>query len=270
MGLALSKRLAMDGHRVIMLCRNNQRGKTALQTIRAEVPGSNPELAICDLASLDDIRRFCGDFLTRHSRLDVLVNNAGVILPGRHETLDGFELQFGVNYLGHFLLTNLLLPALKPKGGGPVGRIIIVSSGAHSIGRMYWDDLQLEEHFTVIRAYSRSKLANLLFGYELDRRLEGKGPWVTMLHPGAVATNMGINRETGFGKGITRLLKPFFKTPCQGADTAYYLATSPEVEGISGRYFVNRREKRPAKRALDPKDAAHLWRLSEELTGLAT
>jgi retinol dehydrogenase 14 len=184
--------------------------------------------------------------------------------PKRLETEDGFELQLGVNHLGHFLLTDLLLDLLKEARG----RIVVVASGAHKIGRIHWDDLQLRRGYSAFGAYAQSKLANVLFAKELSRRLEGSGVVANSLHPGAVATSMGVNRDTGFGGFATGILKPFFLTPEKGADTAVYLATSGEVADVSGRYFYRREQAVPSRRALDEEAAKRLWETSRELTAL--
>jgi NAD(P)-dependent dehydrogenase (short-subunit alcohol dehydrogenase family) len=265
MGKALSLRMAKEGYHVIMLCRDPERGKKAFEEVTSLSGSSEVHLEICDLASLESIRTFSERLHKLYDHLDILVNNAGVILPGRHVTKDGFELQFGVNHLGHFALTLQLLPLIM-KSADP--RIIIVSSGAHIIGKLYFDDIHLEKNFTTIRAYSRSKLANILFCYELADRVKDRGIKVNSLHPGAVGTNMGINRDTGFGKGIMGLLRPFFKTPEEGADTAYYLATSREIKDNTGKYFVKRKIKSSSFRSRDSELASRLWELSEEMTGI--
>lgn len=264
-GLALARRLAGEGHEVFMLCRSMERGQNAVDEILKEQPRASLRLIQCDLASLQSIRQTAEEIGRKIGSLDVLVNNAGVILPGRRETADGFELQFGVNHLGHFLLTLLLLPLLQ-KGKDP--RIVIVSSGAHKAGKMYFDAIHLENNFSIIRAYSRSKLANLLFGFELARRLEEFGIMVNCLHPGAVGTNIGINRETGFGKGIMALLRPFFRSTEKGADTAWYLAVSPEVNEVTGKYFIDRKIQPSSEASTDLDLQARLWSLSEEMTGI--
>ena len=267
MGLAASKAFARKGYRVIMLCRNEGRGVKALEAARkAAEDGEAVELELCDLSSLASIRECSERLHARMRSLDALVNNAGVIVPKRRETKDGFELQLGVNHLGHFLLTNLLLDLMKASRG----RVVVVASGAHKAGRIHWEDLQLKEGYSTIAAYGQAKLANILFTRELARRLEGSGVTANCLHPGAVATDMGVDRETGFGRLVTSLLKPFFLTPEKGADTAIYLATSPEVEGLSGRYFYRRKPASISARASDDAAAARLWKLSEELTGLGT
>jgi NAD(P)-dependent dehydrogenase (short-subunit alcohol dehydrogenase family) len=267
MGRASSAALARAGFRVIMLCRSEARGRAALEAARlaASGGGGELELALCDLASAAGIRLFAADLRARIEALDILVNNAGAISPKRRETEDGFELQLGVNHLGHFLLTSLLLDLVKEARG----RIEVVASGAHKIGRIHWEDLQLKRGYSAFGAYAQSKLANILFARELARRLEGTGVAVNSLHPGAVATSLGVDRETGFGGFAARLLKPFFLSPEEGADTAIYLASSPEVEGMTGLYFYRRKPIAPSRRAQDDEAARRLWALSEELTAKA-
>jgi NAD(P)-dependent dehydrogenase (short-subunit alcohol dehydrogenase family) len=220
---------------------------------------------ICDLGNQASIREFAQSFKERYKNLEILINNAGVILPGRHETSDGYELQFGVNHLGHFLLTNLLLDTIK---NSSPARIVVVASGAHKAGKIHFDDINLKKNYSIVKAYSQSKLANILFTYELADRLRGTGVTVNCLHPGAVATNMGINRETGFGTFITSLVKPFFQTPEEGAATSIYLATSEEVKDISGKYFHRKRPVKSSEQTYDRELALKLWQLSERLTGL--
>lgn len=265
MGKATATALAKLGTRVVILCRNKERGEKALNEIKAESGNDNADMILCDLASMESIREAVKLFENKYDRLNILVNNAGVILPGRHETHDGFELQFGVNHLGHFLLTNLLLDTLKKSAPS---RIINVSSGAHKVGKIYLQDVNLTNNYSLIRAYSQSKLANILFTYELALRLQGTGVTANCLHPGAVATQMGINRETGFGTFITGMLKPFFQTPEEGAATAIYLATSEGVEGISGRYFYKKKPVRSSKLSYDKELAEKLWELSVDMAGL--
>ncbi|MFN7249656.1 MAG: SDR family oxidoreductase [Anaerobacillus sp.] len=262
MGKATCIELAKTGAQIVMLCRNKQRGEEALADVRKSSGNKKVELMLCDLGSLKSINSFCDEFLERYDRLEVLINNAGVILPGRHETADGFELQFGVNHLGHFLLAKRLLELLIASAPA---RIINVSSGAHKAGRIYFDDVNLKANYSFIRAYAQSKLANVLFTNELSVRLKDKGITVNCLHPGAVATNIGINRETGFGTFITRLLKPFFVTPEQGAETSIYLATSPEVANVTGKYFYRKKPVATSKRANNKEDARKLWELSEKM-----
>ena len=261
MGKAISIELAKT-NTVIMLCRNKARGEEALREVIDQSGNTQVDLMICDLGSQRDIRNFCTEFKAKYDHLDVLINNAGVILPRRHETSDGIELQFGVNHLGHFLLTNLLLEYLvnsKP------ARIINVASGAHKIGKIH-EDVNLKKNYKVWRAYAQSKLANILFTYELAEGLNGTGVTVNCLHPGAVATSMGINRDTGFGTLITRALKPFFRSSEKGAETTIFLATSPDMIETTGKYFCNKKPISSSKRSYDKNLAKKLWTLSEEMT----
>lgn len=265
MGKATSVELAKTGATVIMLCRNKSKGEEAVREVRDLTGNSSVELMVCNLGSLKSIEDFCTQFKKKYQRLDVLVNNAGVILLGRHETSDGYELQFGVNHLGHFLLTNRLLDLIIQSGPA---RIINVSSGAHKVGKIHFEDVNLKKNYNVWRAYAQSKLANVLFTYELSERLKGTEVTVNCLHPGAVATSMGIDRNTGFGTFITGMLKPFFQTPEEGAQTAIYLATSHEVDGVSGKYFYRKRPVPSSKRSHDKELSKKLWELSERMTGL--
>lgn len=264
-GKATATELARMGATVIMACRSKQRGEEALLEVKDKSGSKKVDLMLCDLASLDNIRAFCDDFKKKYDRLDVLINNAGVILSGRRLTRDGFELQFGVNHLGHFLLTNLLLDLITKSSPA---RIINVSSGAHKTGHISFEDLGLEKGYNIIKAYSRSKLANVLFTYELARRLEGTGVTVNCLHPGAVSTNMGVNRETGFGKLIHRMLEVFFQTPLEGAATSIYLASSREVEGVTGKYYYKKQPIESSDRSHDIELAKRLWNVSEVVVGL--
>lgn len=265
MGKATSIALAKTGATVVMLCRSRLRGEEALQEVRTISGNNSVDMLICDLGSFDSIENCCSELKSKYKRLDVLVNNAGVILPGYYRTADGYELQFGVNHLGHFLLTNRLLELIISSAPA---RIINVASGAHKAGKIYFDDINLEKNYTFWKAYGQSKLANVLFTYELAERLKGSGVTVNCLHPGAVASRMGINRDTGFGSFITGLLKPFFQTTEEGAATAIYLATSPEVEGVTGKYFYRKKAIQSSKASYDKELAKKLWDLSEELTGI--
>lgn len=265
MGKATAAELARLGYFVVILCRSKERGEKALAEIMQESGSKDVEMLNCDLGSLDSIRESAASFKSKYSRLDVLVNNAGVILPGRHETSDGFELQFGTNHLGHFLLTNLLLELITKSAPA---RIVNVASGAHKAGKIHFEDINLTKNFNLVRAYSQSKLANVLFTYELAERLKGTGVTVNCLHPGAVATQMGVNRETGFGTLITRMLKPFFQTPAEGAATAIYLASSSEVEGVTGKYFYKKKPTASSRQSHNKELAKRLWSLSEKLVEL--
>jgi NAD(P)-dependent dehydrogenase (short-subunit alcohol dehydrogenase family) len=265
MGKATATILARGGSRVIILARNRKRGEAALQEIIQKSGNTKVHLMLCDLGSQISIRQFVKKFKETYTHLDVLINNAGVITPKRNETKEGYEIQFAVNHLGHFLLTNLLLETIiksKP------ARIINVSSDAHKVGNIHFEDIHLKKGYNLIKAYAQSKLANILFTYELAERLKGTGVTVNCLHPGAVATQMGIDRKTGFGTALTGLLKPFFKTPEEGAATAVYLAASEEGGEVTGKYFSNKKAIKSSEKSYDKQLAKKLWTLSEKLVYL--
>ncbi|MGZ9587376.1 SDR family oxidoreductase [Paenibacillus marinisediminis] len=261
MGLATTIELAKKGAHVVMACRNKSRGEEALQRAIAESRSTEIHLMTCDLASIKSIRQFASAFREQYNRLDVLINNAGVVAIKRELTADGYESQIGVNHLGHFLLTSLLLDLLT---NAPQGRIVNVSSGAHKVGNIHFENINLEKRYNPAKGYAQSKLANILFTQELARRLQHTSVTVNSLHPGAVATNIGVDRDTGFGKAVHKLLKPFFRTPLQGAQSAIYLASSPEVSQETGGYYVNCKRAKVSSRAQNAELAARLWKWSEE------
>lgn len=264
MGLATTIELAKMGAHVIMACRSQSRGAAALQEAQQESNGLRIELMTLDLGDFDSIRAFASDFKAKYDRLDVLVNNAGVVALKRELTKDGYEAMLGVNHLGHFLLTNELLKHLQH---ARQGRVVNVSSGAHMVGKIHFDDPNLSRGFNVAKGYAQSKLANILFTKELARRLQPTRVTVNALHPGAVSTSIGVNRDTGFGKAVHKLLRPFFLTPLEGARTAIHLATSPEVEHVTGEYYIKCKPAKISERAKDPKLASRLWEWSEEQVG---
>ncbi|MFF2017544.1 SDR family oxidoreductase [Paenibacillus sp. NPDC058177] len=266
MGLATTVELARKGARVIMACRSHKRGEEALVAARQQSGSEEIELMLLDLSSLDSIRSFAQEFSARYSVLDVLINNAGVVSTKRQLTADGFEMDFGVNHLGHFLLTNLLLERLQ---AAEQGRIVVVASGAYKIGSMHYEDPTLSRGFNLAKAYARSKLANILFTRELASRLQGTQITVNSVHPGAVGTSIGVNRDTGFGSSVMKLMSFFFLTPEQGADTALYLATAPELRQVTGEYYYRRKIKELSPRATDSAEAKRLWQWSEEQVGLS-
>lgn len=265
MGLATSMELARAGMHVVMVCRSETRGKEALAKVRENAGSGSAELMLCDLGSLADIRRFAAEFNARGEALDVLVNNAGVVSLKRELTKDGFESMIGINHLGHYLLTMLLLDRMKES---EQARIVVVASGAYKAGRIRFEDPHFSKGFNVASGYAQSKLANILFAQSLAKRLAGTAVTVNSLHPGAVATSIGVNRDTGFGKSVHALLRPFFLTPEQGSETALYLALSPEVAGVSGRYYYKKRMQRLSGKAADEEAAERLWKWSAQVTGL--
>ena len=259
MGMATAQALSDKGATVIMLCRSEERGRRAIALLTEE-KDRKLDLMICDLGDFSSIRSFAHNVKERYPQVDILVNNAGFISLDRQETKEGIERQFGINHLGHFLLTTLLLDRM-PAGS----RIVNVASGAHKVGRIHFDDINLRHGYNVVKAYSQSKLANVLFTRELAARVKDRGITVNCCHPGAVATNMGVDRETGFGKTITGLLKPFFLTPVEGAATAVYLASDESAGHITGGYFYRCRIAKSSKRSKSRKLAKKLFELSEEM-----
>lgn len=225
------------------------------------------ELMTCDLGSLASIRSFAAAFKEKYDRLDVLLNNAGVVTIKRETTTDGFEAMMGVNHLGHFLLTLELLELLLR---APQGRIVNLSSGAHKVGRIHFEDPHLTKSFNVVKGYAQSKLANILFTKELARRLNNSTVTVNSVHPGAVSTSLGVDRKSGFGKTVHKLLSPFFLTPLEGAGTAIYLATSPDVEMVTGEYYIKCKRAKVSARAADSQLAEQFWTWSKEQVGLST
>lgn len=265
MGLATTIALAKTGADIIMLCRDQARGQAALEQAKSKSGSDRIFMMTADLGDLNSVAAFSADFHARYDRLDVLVNNAGVITPKREESSQGLELVFGVNHIGHFLLTLLLSDLIKRTKGA---RVVIVSSGAHKVGKIHFDDINLTGkpvHFDTIKSYSQSKLANILFTRELARRMSESDLAINCCHPGAVATNMGIDRKTGFGKTITSMLKPFFRTPEKGAETAVALALSSLGHKNDGAYYYNCRQAKISQRAQSREDAATLWNLSLKL-----
>lgn len=254
--------MAKLGYHVIMLCRNETKGTSAREEIVNESGNMNVDLMIADLSSKDSIRRFVDEFNRRYEKLDVLINNAAVNLFPRQLTDDGFEKSFATNHLGHFLLTNLLLKKLSAAGKA---RIINVSSSAQA--ELDLDDLMNENKYAVMKVYSKTKMANVLFTYELARRLEGSRITANCLHPGVVRTNLARDAK-GIFKLLITLFYPFFASPEKGAETSVYLATSPEVEGITGKYFHKTKQIRSSRQSYDENIARKLWEVSEQLTSL--
>lgn len=218
-----------------------------------------------DLSSQRQIRELAAAIAARLPQVDVLLNNAGIVNLRRTVTDDGIESVFAVNHLAYFMTTLLLLDALR---AAPAARVVNVASAAHSFGARDLDDLQSERQYRAMRVYGRSKLYNILFTYELARRLEGTTVTANCLHPGAVGTRLGQNNGR-VATALTKMLRPFFRTPEQGAATAVYLATAPEVAGVSGRYFADRRPRRSLPVTYDPGEQRRLWEASERLTGVA-
>jgi len=270
MGFETAAALATMGARVLVTARNADKGRAAIAALAQRTGGEGRcQLVVFDLADLSSVRRGAAEILDVAPRLDVLVNNAGAVLSERAETVDGLEATFATNHLGPFLLTNLLLERIRASGPS---RIVNVASTAHAAARqgIPFDDLQSEHRYAGMRVYGQSKLANILFTLELARRLEGSGVTANSLHPGTVRTGYGAD---GDARGLLalgiKIAGPFFLSPAKGARTSIYLASSPEVAGVSGEYFVKCRPKEPRRWAQDPDAARRLWQVSEELVGLA-
>ena len=260
--------LASQGANVIITSRNAERGATAVAEIRERSGSETVEAMPLDLASFESIHSFASDLARRTDRLDVLIDNAGGVLGKRSETQDGFETTFGVNHLGHFLLTNLLLDQLRASAPA---RVVVVSSHAHKGARkgLDFDDLQSERRYKPFDAYSKSKLANIYFARELARRLEGSGVTANSLHPGFVASRFARDGDLGWLGNIGMpLARPFAISQEAGARTPIYLASSPDVADTSGLYFYKCAPSPPSAVAQDDEAAKRLWAVSEELVGV--
>jgi NAD(P)-dependent dehydrogenase (short-subunit alcohol dehydrogenase family) len=275
LGLVTARELARAGARVVMACRNEDKGREAVRAVRVRAPGAAVALEALDLASLDSVRSFAERVRERLPGLDLLINNAGVMAPPRRETADGFELQFGTNHLGHFALTGLLLDMLE---GREDARVVTLSSGAHRSGRIAFDNLGGERHYFRWRAYGQSKLANLMFALELDRRLRAAGSSIKSLaaHPGWAATNLQTSGPPKLDALLMALPNRFYaQSDEMGALPALYAATEPGLEGGlyigpdglgEGRGHPTRVS--PSKAARDESVARMLWEVSEEMTGV--
>ena len=261
--------LARKGAHVVLVARNSQKADDVVAWIKQETGNDNVEALIGDLSSIEQTRGVAEAFKAKYNRLDVLVNNAGVIMFSYSETVDGFETTFGLNHLvGYFYLTHLLLDQLKASAPA---RIVVVSSDAHYGGKINFDDLNLKDDYSSFKAYGQSKLMNVMFTYELARRLEGTGVTVNALHPGGVATNFGAtnNNLNWFFRAVKRLTNPFLISEMDGAQTSIYLASSPEVEGITGQYFAKSKAKKSSGLSYDVDVQKRLWAVSEGLLGIS-
>jgi retinol dehydrogenase 12 len=267
-GLETAVALAARGARVLITARDAGRGQAALDTIRKS-SGGDCDLVLFDLMSMSSVRRGAAEILAQTDRIDVLVNNAGLVLSTRTETPDGFEATFAINHLGPFLLTQLLTDRIVASSPS---RIVNVASTAHTSAKrgLDFDDLQSEKGYRAMKVYGESKLANIYFTTELARRLQGRGVTANCLHPGLVKTGYGRDGDTkGYLALGIRLAVLFMITPEQGAATSVYLASSPEVEGVTGKYFVKCKQRTPSPSARDAEAARRLWDVSEELVSAA-
>jgi NAD(P)-dependent dehydrogenase (short-subunit alcohol dehydrogenase family) len=255
--------LAQRGAAVVITARNKKRlGETA-SWLRREVPGATVETETVDFASLASVRDLARRILARHSAIPILVNNAGMVMARRAVTADGFEAIFQINHLAPFLLTNLLLPAVK---AAAPARIVTVASGAAQRAIIDFDDLQMTRGWSFMGVYGRSKLANVMFTYALARRLEGTGITANCLHPGFVGSR--IANKGGLVDLLWALVKPFALTEAQGAETSIYCATAPELADISGRYFVKKKPMPTNAMSYDVAAGERLWQVSAEMVGI--
>ena len=261
-GLEIASALARDQADVTLVCRNPSRGADAVDAIRGATGNPRVRLAVCDVGDPDAVRQPLRAGPNGGSRIDVLVNNAGVLAPRRQLTPAGRELMLAINHLGPFLMTNLLLDRLAG------ARVITTSSAAHSMARLALDDLDAARRWSAMRQYGVTKLANILFTRELARRARDRGVVATCFHPGAVGSEFGQD-DPGIMRFGMRLAKRFLRTPAQGADTGIWLATAPEAASLSGQYVIDREVKTPRGQGTDDRLAAALWDVSARLVGLA-
>jgi retinol dehydrogenase 12 len=265
LGFATSEALARMGAHIVMVCRNSDRGEAARSKIkRSTGRESGIDMLLCDLSSLQSIRELAQELLRNYSKINILVNNAGLFNLSRKLTVDNYENTFAVNYLSQFLLTNLLLNRLVDSSPS---RVIIVSSTGHYSGHINFDDLQAKRGYGGFRAYSQSKLAQIVFTHELAKRLQGTRVTVNSLHPGTVGTNIW-SRPAGKLGFVMNIFKPFLTSPDKGAETIVYLATSRDVESVSGEYFEKKHVKKSSRESYDSEVAQRLWNVSSQLTYL--
>ena len=263
-GLSTSTALAAAGYHVVMVCRDRDRANAAEHIVAAEATGAPPSMLLADLSSQAEIRALAHEIQQRFPQVDVLINNAGATFSEREMTVDGIERTFALNVLAPFLLTNQLLGVLH---SAPTARIVMIGSEVHA-GRLDFDNLQGDQHYGFLKAYKASKLANLLLAYELARRVAGT-PTLTVnsVSPGPAKTRFGDNMH-GFPQRFSKVMKrtPIFTTPDKAALGPIYLATSPDMQGITGKFYLRTKERNSKKISHDPAIAARLWTISEQLT----
>ena len=265
-GKATALGLATKGAHLAITGRDRARTEVAAREIRA-ASGGQVDVFVADLSAQAEVRRLADEVLETYPRIHVLVNNVGGYWNTRHVTADGLEHTFALNHLAPFLLTNLLLDRLKESGPA---RVVTVASNAQRMGRIDFDDLQGERSYSGARAYNQSKLANVLFTYELARMLRASDVTANVLHPGVVSTAFGAEDPGNMQRLLVPVMRPFMKTTAQGAATSIHLASSPDLERTTGRFFANSKPKKSAKRSYDETAAARLWQVSADLVGLTT
>lgn len=264
-GKETAKGIAKLGATVILACRNLEKGKRAVQEISQFSGNSNIDVIECNLSQPESIRTFVAKFTAQYSHLHILINNAAGFFYKRQETKEGYELTFATNYLGPFLLTNLLLDIMKVS---IPARIINVSSNGQMMAKLTEENIMLQNGYSSIKAYGNSKLALTMFTYELAHRLIGTGIDVNAVHPGEIKTDFGVSNSPWYFKPMHALGGLFKKTPEQGAETSIYLASSPDVEGMTGKYFINCQPKRSTKKSYNIEWQHKIWAIGKKLTGL--
>jgi len=263
-GLEAAVDIARAGAQVVITARDEAKGRKVVEEIKQRSGAAKIDLLLCDFTSQESTRHLAAEFLAKYPALHILINNAGTVYATRELTKEGIEKTFAVNHLGYFLLTNLLLERIVASAPA---RIVNVASAGHHQGTMNFDDLNFDHDYAIMKGYARSKLGNVLFTNELARRLAGKHVIVNSLHPGAVSTNIWSHAQWWL-QPVLAIMKLFFVTPHEGSETITYLATSPEVEGVSGQYFVKCKQARTSRLSRDEAVAKKLWDVSAKLTGL--
>lgn len=269
-GVVTALELAQMGAEVVIVSRSQNKLEDTVGRIKAETDNDKVSYIQADLSSMADVRNVATTFLNTHKRLDVLLNNAGAFFNGREESVDGYEMTFALNHLNYFLLTNLLFDTLKQTASEHgEARIVNVSSNAHTSGNINFDDLHRKNSYRGFSVYGDSKLMNVLFTYELARRLDGTGVTANALHPGFVNTGFGMNNNKLIAFALNIIQNVVGKSPNDGAATNIYLASAAEVKGITGKYWVDKKQKRSNDISYDVEVQKRLWEVSEQLTGLA-
>lgn len=253
--------LAKMGAELTLVARSKEKADATLQKIKAAAPTANVEFLFGDLSLIADVRRVASEYKARHKKLHVLINNAGATFSKRELTKEGHEMTFALNHLGYFVLTTELLDLLKASAPA---RVVSLASEGHRMGKINFDDLESARRYDGVFVYSTSKLMNVLFSFELARRLEGTGVTSNAVHPGVVNTGFGKNTP-GWFSVVVKTFSPFFLSAEKGALTTLHVATSPDVEKVTGKYFAKSREKKPSKAALDAEAAKRLWEVTEKI-----
>ena len=266
-GQAAALAIAGEGGRVVIAGRNAAKTEAVAAELRQASGNPAVDFLVADLSSLAEVRRLAAEFQARYGRLHVLVNNAGAFFMRRQETVDGLEMTFALNHLSYFLLTTLLLDTLKASAPA---RVMNVASAAESSAKIDWDDLQLRRRYRGFEAYALSKRFNLYFTYELARRLAGTDVTANAVHPGSAATGIWANPFGPFGGLAKPVTKLMMRSPEQGADTVVYLATSPDVEGVTGTYYADRQARHSSRASQDPEAARRAWQVSEALVAASS